>query len=135
MSSHFSRSFAMLGALFVAAVTLPSSLRAQQDARTDRAVITSASTIATRALPDSLSPSLSGPRVAQAALTGREAHPSLAAEAQNRDNNIGVGSNVALMGVGAAGVVIGLLVGGNGGAAISIGGGALGLYGLYRYLR
>jgi hypothetical protein len=39
------------------------------------------------------------------------------------------------MGVGVAGVVIGLLVGGDGGAAIAIGGGALGLFGLFRYLR
>lgn len=134
MSSHSLRSFAMLGALFVAAVTLPSTLRAQQDATTDRAITSNGSTIATRALQDSTSPSRSGPRVAQAAVTGREAHPALS-ESQNRDNNIGVGSNVALMGVGAAGVVIGLLVGGDGGAAIAIGGGALGLLGLYRYLR
>jgi hypothetical protein len=39
------------------------------------------------------------------------------------------------MGVGAAAIVIGLLVGGDGGAMISIGGGVLGLYGLFRYLR
>ena len=135
MSSHSLRSLAMFGALFVAAITLPSSLRAQQDATADRAITTNGSTIATRALPDSTVRTLSGPRVAQAAVTGREAHRALAAESQNRDNNIGVGSNVALMGVGAAGVVIGLLVGGDGGAAIAIGGGALGLFGLYRYLR
>ena len=49
-----------------------------------------------------------------------------------RANN---GSDVALMGVGAAAVVVGLLVGGDGGAAVAIGGGAIGLVGLYRYLR
>jgi len=32
-------------------------------------------------------------------------------------------------------VVVGLLVGGDGGAAVAIGGGVLGLVGLYRYLR
>jgi hypothetical protein len=45
------------------------------------------------------------------------------------------GSNVALIGVGAAAVVVGLLVGGDAGAAVAIGGGVVGLIGLYRYLR
>jgi hypothetical protein len=39
------------------------------------------------------------------------------------------------MGTGGAGVIIGLLVGGNGGTAIALGGGIVGLVGLYRYLR
>jgi hypothetical protein len=45
------------------------------------------------------------------------------------------GSDLALMGVGGAAVVVGLLVGGDAGAAVAIGGGAVGLIGLYRYLR
>ena len=53
MSSHSLRSLAMFGALFVAVMTLPSSLRAQQDATADRAITTNGSTLATRALPDS----------------------------------------------------------------------------------
>jgi hypothetical protein len=40
-----------------------------------------------------------------------------------------------MMGVGVAGVVIGSMVGGNGGAMIAIGGGVIGLIGLFRYLR
>lgn len=135
MTSHSLRSFAMVGALFAGAAILPSSLRAQRSSTTDSMVVAVTSAAGGRALQDSASTPVSVPRVAQAALTRPDALPAFASESQNRSNNVGVGSNVALMGVGAAGVVIGLLVGGDGGAAISIGGGALGLYGLYRYLR
>ena len=45
------------------------------------------------------------------------------------------GSDLALMGVGGAAVVVGLLVGGDAGAAVAIGGGVVGLIGLYRYLQ
>jgi hypothetical protein len=48
---------------------------------------------------------------------------------------MGAGTNLALMGVGAAGVVIGLLVGGDGGTIIALSSGVIGLVGLYRYLR
>jgi len=46
-----------------------------------------------------------------------------------------MGSNLAMMGVGAAAVVIGLMVGGDGGTILALGGGVVGLVGLYRYLR
>jgi hypothetical protein len=39
------------------------------------------------------------------------------------------------MGVGAAAVVIGLLIGGDGGTLVAISGGVIGLYGLFRFLR
>jgi hypothetical protein len=38
-------------------------------------------------------------------------------------------------GVRVGGVVVGLLIGGDAGAAVAIGGGVVGLIGLYRYLR
>jgi hypothetical protein len=46
-----------------------------------------------------------------------------------------VGPNLALVGVGAAAVVVGLLIGGDGGSAVAIGGAVVGLVGLYRYMR
>ena len=45
------------------------------------------------------------------------------------------GEGVALMAVGGAGLVAGLLVGGNAGTAVALGGVAVGLYGLYEYVR
>jgi hypothetical protein len=51
------------------------------------------------------------------------------------DDNVNAGPNLALMGAGAAAIVIGLLIGGDGGTALAVGGGVVGLVGLYRYLR
>jgi hypothetical protein len=45
------------------------------------------------------------------------------------------GEGVALMAVGGAGLVAGLLIGGNAGSAVAIGGLAVGLVGLYEYVR
>ena len=45
------------------------------------------------------------------------------------------GQNLAMMGVGAAGLAAGLLIGGDGGNAIAIVGAVVGLLGLYRYMR
>lgn len=45
------------------------------------------------------------------------------------------GEGVALMAVGGAGLLAGLLIGGNAGSAVAIGGLAVGLVGLYEYVR
>ena len=45
------------------------------------------------------------------------------------------GEGIALMAVGGAGLVAGLLIGGNAGSAVAIGGLAVGLVGLYEYVR
>lgn len=45
------------------------------------------------------------------------------------------GEGVALMAVGGAGLVAGLLIGGNAGSAVAIGGLAVGLVGLYEFVR
>lgn len=50
-------------------------------------------------------------------------------------NSPGFGQPEALMIVGGAAVVIGLLVGGNGGGVLAFGGAVVGLVGLYQYLR
>ena len=52
-----------------------------------------------------------------------------------QERNVGMGQNVALMLVGAAGLVTGLLIGDDGGTLVAVGGAVIGLYGLYRYLR
>lgn len=44
------------------------------------------------------------------------------------------GEGIALMAVGGAGLVAGLLIGGNAGTAVAIGGLAVGLVGLYQYV-
>ncbi len=77
---------------------------------------------------------LAGPRVAPAGLTTTAFSTANAPVPQPADN-ANMGPNLALMGAGAAAVVVGLLIGGDGGTAIAVGGGVVGLIGLYRYLR
>lgn len=133
MTSSRTRSFAV-AALTLTAVLLPLSVNAQVRPATDpdsamvrRPEVTMAAT-ATRV------DTLAGPRFARAGVSVPAAVAGLAVRKES-DSHLGAGPNVAMMGVGVAGVVIGSMVGGDGGAAIAIGGGVLGLIGLFRYLR
>ena len=133
MSSFPFLSIATLGLLIAGAALHPSPLAAQDNARPDsrRLNLTVPATATSQDAAKAVLPV--GPRAIPAGVnTSKATAPDLDA-AQN--NNVGMGPNLALMGVGAAGVVIGLLVGGDGGAALAIGGGVLGLVGLYRFLR
>jgi len=79
-------------------------------------------------------PRHAGPRIAQAAFHV----PALATEFSPppfNDGSMGAGKNVAMMGVGAAGLITGLLIGGTSGTVIAISGGIIGLYGLYHFLQ
>jgi len=51
------------------------------------------------------------------------------------DQHMGEGQNIALMVVGGAALITGLLIGGGAGAAVAIGGAAIGLLGLYGYVK
>lgn len=53
----------------------------------------------------------------------------------DQNDELNAGPNVALMAVGGAALVTGLLIGGDAGTAVAITGGAIGLVGLYRFLR
>ena len=79
-----------------------------------------------------------GPTVDRAAVGARSLPQNTAnleaAEAAIQQR-LGLGQARALMIVGFSAVVIGLLVGDDAGAFIAIGGAAIGLYGLYHYLR
>jgi hypothetical protein len=51
------------------------------------------------------------------------------------DKHVGAGQNVALMVVGGAALLTGLIIGGDGGALVAIGGAAVGLVGLYNFIK
>jgi hypothetical protein len=133
MNSPRARSLAV-AVLSLTSALLPLSVSAQVRPVTDpdsaavrRPAVTMA---ATAARVDTLA----GPRFARAGVSAPAAVSALAPQ-QASDSHLGAGPNVAMMGVGVAGVIIGSLVGGNGGSMIAIGGGVLGLIGLFRYLR
>ena len=134
MTSLRLRSFAM-AVLTLGAATIPSSVDAQvrpagaRDSSIRRPEI---SMTATTARVDSL---VAGPRIVRAGVNAPSAGLPRVVPLQSSDAHLGAGRNVAMMGVGIAGVVIGSMVGGDGGTMIAIGGGVLGLVGLFRYLR
>lgn len=117
----------VLGSTLLAA----GSLGAQQTALTEPvapAAVTTPAATTTPAAP------LAGPRASSSRL-GELVTANAEQPAAPKKGEVGAGSNVALMAVGAAAVLIGLLIGGDSGTFIAIGGGVLGLYGLFRYMR
>lgn len=120
------RSTALLAIVLAGAATLPSSARAQQAAVVDSDNAVSAAATATNATPV-------GPRVGPVDFV-RWAPPSLFDDVLPQDR-VRTGPNVAMMAVGGAALVVGLIIGGDGGLVIAATGGVIGLIGLYRYLR
>lgn len=53
----------------------------------------------------------------------------------DQNNDLNAGPNVALMAVGGAALVTGLIIGGDAGTVVAITGGTIGLVGLYRFVR
>lgn len=79
-----------------------------------------------------------GPTVERAVVGVRplsQSNPSLDAAEAAMQQRLGLGQARALMIVGFSAVVIGLIIGDDAGALVAIGGAAIGLYGLYHYLK
>jgi hypothetical protein len=53
----------------------------------------------------------------------------------SRDPHMGAGTNVALMVVGGAALIVGAIIGGTAGILIAVAGAAIGLYGLYYFIQ
>lgn len=138
MSLHHARSSALLVALCVGAAVLPLSLRAQQIQGTgSRSVLAPAVTVTAPVRDAAAVPeTVVGPRAIPAGITTTtQAGAWDVAQAQDNDRSVGAGTNLALMGAGAAAVVVGLLIGGDSGTIIAVGGGVLALVGFFRFLR
>ncbi len=130
-------SASLLAALVLGATTFPSSLSAQQVATGDRDSLAAQMSLnPTSASVDTAhAASAAGPRIAPAGFT-RHVAVGLAGPARpSQDSRDGDDTNVAMMGVGAAAVGLGLIIGGQGGTIVAVTGGVMGLVGLYRYLR
>lgn len=115
-------------ALVVGLLAIGSSAQAQDVGR----AATSAAT--TDSIGASAAPltAPAGPTMDAAAIGVRNAPEASTAAAAPRG---GYGQPVALMVVGGAAVIVGLVIGGDAGAAIAIGGAVAGLIGLYQYMQ
>jgi hypothetical protein len=118
MLKFLSRSSSLYLVLILAAAVLPASLRAQSS---PSAAVSLDNAEAT------------GPRALATASWGMHTDaPRIVLPAQSRPN---LGKDVAMMAVGGAGIVVGSIIGGDGGMMIAIGGGVIGIIGLYHYLK
>ncbi len=128
--------------LFVGAAVLPASLIAQQSpaAAGNSTAQVAAPAATTAGVTTAETPTGLGPRI-DSGLFSSATQPSPLFDSAPAPASVPApegahaGTNVAMMGVGAAAIVVGVLVGGDGGAIIAITGGVIGLIGLYRYLR
>jgi len=143
MFTHPLRSAALLAALaFASAAALPSGATAQQGAGADLGDSISAPATATnpaRATTAEPAPaSATGPLTMGLGMASvdlvRWAPASLPVAFAPQDR-VRAGPNIAMMAVGGAALVTGLIIGGDGGHVIAAGGVVVGLIGLYRYLR
>ena len=126
MFAPWIRSFGFFTLALVGAALLPTSLTAQQGAPADPGIEVAAATpLAT--------PAPVGPRVASTDVV-RWTPPNPFRVAEPLQDRVHVGRNIAMMVVGGAGLVLGLVIGGDGGLIIATTGGVFGLIGLYRYL-
>lgn len=129
MFSNIRRSFLLGSLLIVGAVTVPSSGHAQSLRGAEQVLADSTRTAESLVVADAGV----GPRVVQAGILTHE-RVGAPLVPQPRDQ-VRAGSNLALMGVGVTALILGLVIGDDAGTVIAIGGGAIGLVGLYRYLR
>lgn len=130
MLSHIRRSSLLCTMLIIGAVAVPASGHSQPVLLTGQTLTdTAGRTTAPLAADAGV-----GPRIVQAGVLTREQAPAALVPLQPRDR-IGAGSNLALMGVGVTALILGLVIGDDVGTVIAISGGAIGLDGLYRYLR
>ena len=111
-------------ALSVASVAIATPAGAQ-------AALAPAPVTAAAAAPVTTTPASVGPTMDAASVAVR--HTPVADATQARRGSYG--QPIALMVVGGAAVIVGLIIGGGAGTAIAIGGAVAGLIGLYQYLQ
>lgn len=122
-----SRTLRQLTVVFAAALLLAAPLRAQD---------ASLATASSRPVPAAVEapPAPVGPTLATASVAVRQSSADANAAPASAAAG-GQGRGTALMVVGGAAVLVGLVIGNGAGNAIAVGGAVVGLYGLYQYLQ
>jgi hypothetical protein len=123
MTTRFRSTLTLALLLGAATFATPRSAAAQDASLTPA---TAAPAVATQSAP------VAGPTMEAASVAVRHAAPATTATPPRR---AGYGQPVALMVVGGAAVLAGLIIGGGAGTAIAVGGAVVGLVGLYQYLQ
>lgn len=161
MCSRLSHWSALSTLLFLGATVLPFSLQGQQSSAADRGNTSArAVTVVANPLPFNTTAqarnaetSIMVPRASPAPVNAPNlalsdpllvpfgitmpvlASPLSLSVAPKQDDGVHVGANLALVGVGAAALVIGMTMDNDSGTVIAVGGGVVALIGFYRWLR
>ncbi len=129
-----SRRFAMLAAVvFVAAGTLSAQATEKNTAQTDPTVAAAPAVDQTPVAAPAAEPVSLAPLASNASVGVKSFAPASPTPYTPKPEH--VGSNVALMIIGGAVLIVGAVVGGTAGTIIMLGGAAVGIVGLYRYLQ
>jgi hypothetical protein len=118
-------------ALSGASLAVAPSAGAQRSSVASDSLLTPQPAAAEPSAPQAAQTTPVGPTMDAASVAVRHAPAADAAPARRA----GYGQPVALMVVGGAAVLVGLIIGGGAGTAIAIGGAVAGLVGLYQYLQ
>jgi hypothetical protein len=130
------RSILFVAALVTLAASAPTALRGQELAvPRSHGWSGSPSSVSSDSLGSDDRASIGGPRARPIGVVTNVARESSDRPALQDRGTVSVGANAALIGVGAAAVGVGLLIGGDSGTVIAVGGGLLGLLGFYRFLK
>lgn len=121
MSTSLFRSFAIVGLMLASVAVLPAQS------------VTDAAPTAAVTVPVA-SDAPVGPRAAQSVVALPVSAAETALDGALQSSRGTDRSNVAWMAVGAAALMIGLLIGGDAGSVVAISGGVIGLIGLFRYM-
>lgn len=113
-------------------VIMPFALTAQEPSAQTPAPASAAASASPVAAPEPAA----GPRIETAAVAMQPSVASDSSEAsQRRSTSKGMGQAQAMMIVGGAAVVVGIIIGDDVGTLIAVSGAVIGLYGLYQYLK
>ena len=131
MFAHSLRTSALF-ALFAGVAVLPSSASAQMS---DSSAAVAPIAVPAPVADNAAVTSASGARIAPSGVTTKLQMAPVSLEQNSLAAGEGLGRNKAMMGVGVAAVVVGLIIGSDIGMLFVIGGALIGLVGLFRHLQ
>lgn len=116
---------------------LPARAQASLASRAPAVDVSSAAVPAPVAVdrPATATPRAAGPTMDAASVAVRQTVSTEARSANLQARRAGMGQPIALMVVGGAALLTGLIIAGDAGTLIAVGGALIGLYGLYEYLQ
>lgn len=133
--SRFSLQITLAAGLVLGAAARPALAQEAQQAPPSRQ---SQQSLAPRTPPADVAaraPKASGPTMDAASVAVRQQVTTEAREPNAQARRRGLGRPIALMAVGGAALLSGLIIGDDAGTVIAVGGAVIGLYGLYQYLQ